>query len=106
MIDLMYYLTNLLFFNIPLLYYYISLRSSITFCFSSEDLYLSLGISLSCLFVIDFDLFCCKFFEIFVILSTILLPIEILSASAVLWITLFEGILSESVSDFLAWSRS
>ena len=42
----MHHLTNLLFFGIPLLYYYIDLNSSVTFCLSCEDIYLSFGISL------------------------------------------------------------
>ena len=42
----MYHLTDLLFFGIPLLYYYINLNSSIIFCVSCGDIYLSFGISL------------------------------------------------------------
>ena len=42
----MYCLTNLLFFDIPLLYYYINLRSSILGCLFSGDIFF-LGISLS-----------------------------------------------------------
>ena len=38
MVDLVYCLTNVLFFHIPLSYYYINLRSSITFCLSSRDI--------------------------------------------------------------------
>ena len=45
-VDLVYCLTNLLFFYIPLLYYYINLRSSIIFCLFSGDIYLSLYIYL------------------------------------------------------------
>ena len=56
---LVYYLTNLLFFDIPLLCYYINLRLSIIFCLSSGDIYLSLCISLSCSFVTVSELFCC-----------------------------------------------
>ena len=63
MVDVMHCLTNLLFFDIPLLYYHINLRSSITFCLSCGDIYLSLDISLSCSFVIVSELFCCKCFE-------------------------------------------
>ena len=58
MVDLVYYLTNLLVFDGPLLYYYINLRSSIIFCLSSGDIYLSLGTSLSCSIVTVFELFC------------------------------------------------
>ena len=76
MVDLVYYLTNLLLFDISLLYYYINLRSSIIFCLTSGDIYLSLGISLSCSFVTAFELFCGKFFETFVIPLAILLLIK------------------------------
>ena len=61
----MYYLTNLQFFDIPLLCYYINLGSSIIFCLSSGDIYLSLGISLSCSFVILSELFSSKLLETF-----------------------------------------
>ena len=73
MVDLVYCLTNLLFFDIPLLHYYniiFNLRLSVIFCLSSGDIYLSLGISLSCLFVFVSELFC-EFCETFVILSRI-----------------------------------
>ena len=53
----------LLFFDIPLLYYYINLGSLIISCISSGDIYLSLSTSLSCLFVIVSKLFCGKFFK-------------------------------------------
>ena len=42
----MHYLPNLLFFGIPLLYYYINLNSSIICCLSCGDIYLSFDISL------------------------------------------------------------
>ena len=106
MAHLVYYLTNLWFFDIPLLCYYINLRSSIFFCLSSGDVYLSLGISLSCSFVIVSELFCSELLETFVILLTILLPIKSPVASAVFWITLLEVVLKASVADYLAWSRS
>ena len=70
-------------FDIPLLYYYINLRSSIIFCLSSGDIYLSLGVSLSCSFVPVFELFCGEFFETLVILLPILLPIKSPVASSV-----------------------
>ena len=63
MIHLVYYLTNVLVFDISLLYYYINLRSSIIFCLFSGDLYISLGIYLSCSFATVSELFCCKVFE-------------------------------------------
>ena len=47
----MHHLTSLLFFGIPLLYYYINLNSSIICCLSFGDIYLSFGISL----LVSFD---------------------------------------------------
>ena len=77
----MYWPTNLLFFDIPLLYYYTNLNSSIIYCLFSGDIYLSFGIS------ILFSFFNCNslgdFFETLVILSAILLPIKSPFASAV-----------------------
>ena len=111
MVDLAYYLKNWLFLShyyfwcpIAILLYY--LRSSIIFCFSSGDIYLSLGISLSCSFVTFSELFCGKPLETFVILLAILLVIKSLVASAVFWKTLFEEVLSASVANYLAWLRS
>ena len=69
MVDSLYHLITLLFFDIIQLY----LISD----------YLSLGISLSCSFVTVSELFCCEFCETFVILSAILLPIRLPVASAV-----------------------
>ena len=60
-------LTSLLIFDIPLLYYYTNVRSSITLCLSFEDVYLSLDICLSSLFIYPSELFCCEVFDIFVI---------------------------------------
>ena len=42
----MHHLSNLLFFGIPLLYYYINLNSAIICCLSCGDTHLSFGISL------------------------------------------------------------
>ena len=83
MVYLVYFLTNLLFFDILLLCYYINLRSSIIFCLSSGDLYLSLGISLSSPFVIVSELFCDELLQTSVILLAILLLIKQPVASAV-----------------------
>ena len=81
MVDSLYHLIGLFFFNIPLLYCYIifNLRSSIILCLSSKFINLSLSISSS--FV--FELFCGVIFETVVILSAILLPIQSPVASAV-----------------------
>ena len=59
------------FFDTPLLYYYINLNQLIVFCFSSGDIWLSFGISVSLL-----ESFWGELFETFVILSAILLAIE------------------------------
>ena len=60
----------------PLLYDNINLRSSIVFCLSSKDIYFSLGISLSCSFLIVSELFCGEVVATFKNLSTILSPIK------------------------------
>ena len=52
-------------------------------CISSGDIYLSLGISLSCSVVIVSNLFCSELLKTFIILFAILLPIKSLVASAV-----------------------
>ena len=84
MVDLVYYLANLIFFDVTLLYYYNNLRSSINFCHSSGDLKLSLGISLfSCSFVIVSELFCSEFPEAFIFLLAILLTVKPPAASAI-----------------------
>ena len=61
-------LLNSLFFGIPLLYY-ASFNSSIIFCLSLGEIYLSFGIPL----ITSSD---CDFFDALVILSAILLPIK------------------------------
>ena len=93
MVDLVYYLKNVLFFDIPLLYYYVNFRLSIFFCLFSGDIhiYLSWGISLSCSFLTISELLFCEGFEIFVILSAI--------TSAVFRIALFAALIYESVAD-------
>ena len=75
-------LSNLLFFGIPLLYY-VSFNSSIIFCFSLGEIYLSFSISL--LTSSDCISSFCDCFEGFaVILLAILLPIKSPVASALL----------------------
>ena len=76
----MHHLTNLLFFSIPLLYYYIDLNSSIIFCLSCGYICLSFGISLLTSFKCGS---LAGFFEILVIVSAIKLPARSLLASAV-----------------------
>ena len=97
MVDLMHCLTNSLFFDISLLYYYTSLNLSVVCCLFTGDIYLSFGncySSFSSLFCVFLD-----FFETF-ILSAILLPIKLSVASAVFWIALFEAVFIASAVDF------
>ena len=75
--------------------------STIIFCLSSRDIYLFLGISLSFSVVIVSELFCCKFYENFIVLLATLLLIKS-PVTAIFLITLFEVILSASVADCLA----
>ena len=85
MVDLIYYLINLILFDIPLLQY-ISFRSSITLCLSSGYIYIfiSLDIYLPSFFLTIFKLLCLLiFFQTFEILMTIFLPIKSLAPSAV-----------------------
>ena len=67
-------------------------------CLSSGGIDLFINISSS--FVSE--LTCGEFFDTFVILSAILLPIKSPFASAVFWIALFETVLIASVADCLA----
>ena len=72
-------LTSLLFFDIPLLYCYTNLNSSIIYCLSSGDMYLFFFV------VRHFSSFCNSLgdFKALVILSAVLLPIKSPVASAV-----------------------
>ena len=101
MVDLMYCLTNLLFFDFPWLHY-VNRNSSIICCLFSGDIYLSFDISVSP------KLFCERnFFEDFyalVVLFSTLLPIRLPVASAVFWIALSRAVFNASVVDFLALS--
>ena len=103
MVGLMYCQTNLLLFDIPLLYY-VNLNSSMICCLFSKDIYFSFGISNSssfceCNYLEDF-------FETLVILSTVFLSIKSPVDSADFWIALSETVFITSVVDFLAVSRS
>ena len=109
MVGLMHCLTNLLFCDIPLLYYDTSFNSSIICClffFWYIYRYLPFGTSIWLLV----SLFCrCNLFgdfEILLILSAIWLPIKSPVVSAVFWITLFEAVFIASVVDYLAIWRS
>ena len=84
MVNLMHHLSDLLFFGIPLLYFYINLNSLIMCFLSCGDIYLSFGISLLASFECNcFDCDFEDFFEVLVILSTILLKIKSPVASTV-----------------------
>ena len=67
-------------FIIHIAYHYISLNHENK---SMENMFLSLGISLSCSFVIVSELFCCEFYEIPVNLLAILFLMKSPVASAV-----------------------
>ena len=102
MADTMYCLTNLLCFDILLLYY-TNRNSAINLLSFSGDLYLSFGISNSFSF--------CEYnflvdFEALVFLSVMLLPIKSPVASPVVRNALFEAVSTEFVVDFFAISRS
>ena len=89
MVDLVYCLTNLLFFDIALLYYYINLRSLIICSLFSRNIYFSLGIALSnpVFFVsssIVLEPSCGELPETYVIFWSILLSIKSAVAFAVL----------------------
>ena len=102
----------MLFFDIPLSYYYINFNSSIICCLSFGDTYLSFAISLLALFwgmslefnSLDFLEF--NSVEELVILSAILSPIKCIVPSAVSRIALFEAVFIASVADFLALPTS
>ena len=103
MADLVYCLSNLLFFDIPLLYYYNNFRSAIIFCLPPGDMYLSF---LSCLFATASELFCCEFFETFVIFFSNFITNQITSYFCCFLNYSFWTSLSTSAADCLVWSRS
>ena len=86
----MHYLTNSLFFYIPLLYYYTSLNSSVICCLFSGDMFLSFGSSDSSLTSLICSFF--DFLETLVSLPAILLPIKSPVVSDIFWISLFEAV--------------
>ena len=103
---MVYLITSLLIFDIPLLCQYFNLKSSVISCLSSGDIYLSWGISLLFSFITVSKLFCCEFCKTFMILLAILFPIKSPVAYAVFSMNLFEEFLGASVADCLAWSIS
>ena len=101
MIDLVYWLRNLLFFDIPLLYYHVNLRSSINFCrYISFFWDISSKSNIFCFFVTVSELFCGEVIKNFIILSEILLPIKSpVVAYAAFLIVFFAVVLSAFVVD-------
>ena len=100
-------------FDILLLYYWNTLRSSIIFCVCSGDIYIYIFFryffscsTCSILFLTVTELFCGEFAETFIILSAILLLIKSPVTCGVLWIALLEAFLKTSVADCLAWSKN
>ena len=87
-----------IFFDVPLLYYYINLRSSIT-CLFFLEVYTQFLV-----FLVHFQLFlnysAVNFLRLFVVLSAFLLRIK----SSNFWVALSKAVLSASVGDCLAWS--
>ena len=97
MVDLMYYLTNPLCFDVPLLDSYIDLVSSIICFLFSDDIGVFFYISIFFFSVCESvsELFCV---ELLVILLEILLPIKSPVVSAAFWILLFQEVLGASVA--------
>ena len=93
MVDLMHCLTNLLLFDIRLLYYDTNLNLPIIRCLFSGDIYLSFGICVSWLALLFWEYNSFGDFKILVILSGILFPINSPDTSAVFWIALFKQFL-------------
>ena len=99
MADLVYYLTNILFFGIPLLYYYINLRSWIWKRDISFFRYFLVMLICNCFWVVLLR----SFWDFFISVFT---TNQITSCSCCFfWIILFEKVLSASVADCLAWPR-
>ena len=92
MVDLVYCSTDLLLFDIPLLHYYVNLRSSVVFYLSSGNIYLSLGIFVSLSTVCD------KVFEICNFICSFITN-QITSSFCCFLNCFFEAVLSASVAD-------
>ena len=80
------FVLNVLVFEIPLLYYYFNLKSSIISCLFSTDIYTSLGILFIILIYNCFRIILLWIFNLLILLE-ILLPVKSPVASAVFWIT-------------------
>ena len=70
-------------------------------------IFISLAISIfSNSFIATSELFCGEFFETFVILSAVLLPIKSSVAYAIFWIAFLRAVLTNSLADCYQWFRS
>ena len=106
MIHLMCYLTNLLFFDIPVLYCYTNLNSSIICCLSSRDMYILFGASISLSASLFFE---CKsdgdFLKRLIFYQQFCYELNH-QLLLLFYIARFEAVFVGSVVDFLALSRS
>ena len=103
--DLVYYLTNFLFFVIPLLYQYINFSSLIICCLFSEGIYhffLNFYRSSFCLW----GSLWLSYSKFFLTTLAILLSIKSLVTSTVFRITFFDVAFLASAANLLARSRS
>ena len=100
--DWVYYQTICLFHDIPLLYYYINVSSSIIYCLSSRAIYISFGISINFSSVCGkvSELFCGEYFKYNFITN------KITSCFCGFLNYSFDLVLSASAADFLGWSKS
>ena len=110
MVDLIYYLTNLLFFDILLLYYYVNVRVSIVFLLFLRYIafcrYFFIMLSI-CYFI--YNCFWIILWRSLWGVSNFIsdfISNQITRCLCCFWITLFEAILSASVRDCLTWPRS
>ena len=110
MVELVHYLSHILFFSIPLLYVYINLRPSIIVWVFFQERYIYLGISLSCsISSVSFgtvsELLRGKVLETFVTISNFITN-DIINYFKFFSVAHLEAVLNVSVEDCLAWSRS
>ena len=102
----MCYLTNLLFFDIPVLYCYTNLNSSIICCLSSRDMYILFGASISLSASLFFE---CKsdgdFLKRLIFYQQFCYELNH-QLLLLFYIARIEAVFVGSVVDFLALSRS
>ena len=106
MVELVHYLSHLLFFSIPLLYVYINLRPSIIVWVFFQERYIYLGISLSCsISSVSFgtvsELLRGKVLETFVTISNFITN-DIINYFKFFSVAHLEAVLNVSVEDCLA----